>query len=130
MINVKQSGNFGNIEKLLDQIKKIVQTDFALRLERYGKAGVEALSAATPVDSGKTAESWDYKITSGKNCVKITWTNSNVQEGLDVPVAVILQYGHATKGGGYVQGIDYINPALRPLFDEIARKAWEEVTDT
>ena len=99
-----------------------------MKLEQYGRAGVNALSAATPVDSGETADSWDYTITADKNTVRITWTNSNVKDGMNVPVAVILQYGHATGNGGYVQGIDYINPALKPLFDEIAIKAWEEVT--
>ena len=127
MIKINQSGNFEHIEKL---IKQIFEGDFRTKLERYGRAGVNALAAATPVDSGKTADSWDYEITEGKGSVTITWTNSNKAEGTDVPIAILLQYGHATGNGGYVRGIDYINPALRPLFDEMARKAWEEVTDT
>lgn len=127
MIKINQSGSFEHIEKL---IKQIVEGDFGTKLERYGRAGVNALVAATPVDSGKTADSWDYEITGKNGRIVITWTNSNRTEGIDVPIAIILQYGHATGNGGYVQGIDYINPALRPLFDEIARKAWEEVTDT
>lgn len=127
MIKINQSGSFEHIEKL---IKQIVEGDFGTKLERYGRAGVNALAAATPVDSGKTADSWDYEITGKNGRIVITWTNSSRTEGIDVPIAIILQYGHATGNGGYVQGIDYINPALRPLFDEIARKAWEEVTDT
>lgn len=130
MIRVKQSGDFKHTEKLFEQIKQIIRGNFRLKLEQYGKAGVKALAAATPVDSGKTADSWDYEITEGKSSVTITWTNSNRAEGVDVPIAILLQYGHATGNGSYVQGIDYINPALRPLFDEIARKAWEEVTDS
>lgn len=127
MIRINQSGSFEHIEKL---IKQIVEGDFRTKLERYGRAGVNALAAATPVDSGKTADSWDYEITGKNGRIVITWTNSNRTEGIDVPIAIILQYGHATGNGGYVQGIDYINPALRPLFDEISRKAWEEVTDS
>ena len=128
MIKIKQHGGFNHTEALLEGIKKAITDDFGLKLERYGRAGVRALSAATPIDSGETADSWDYTITSGKNSVTITWTNSNVKDEMNVPLAVILQYGHATGNGGYVQGIDYINPALKPLFDEIAIKAWEEVT--
>ena len=111
MIKINQSGNFEHIEKL---IKQIFEGDFRTKLERYGRAGVNALAAATPVDSGKTADSWDYEITEGKGSVTITWTNSNKAEGTDVPIAILLQYGHATGNGGYVRGIDYINPALRP----------------
>ncbi len=128
MIKIKQRGSFKHTETLFERIKKVIANDFGLKLEQYGRAGVNALSAATPVDSGETADSWDYTITADKNTVRITWTNSNVKDGMNVPVAVILQYGHATGNGGYVQGIDYINPALKPLFDEIAIKAWEEVT--
>ena len=84
-----------------------------------------ALAAATPTDSGRTAESWDYKIQNGSGGYKIMWTNSNVNDG--VPIAIIIQYGHGTGTGGYVQGRDYINPAMRSVFDNIADKAWEEV---
>ena len=128
MIKIKQRGSFDHLETLLKKIKDVVDHDLRSKLDGYGRAGVNALAAATPVDSGETANSWDYTITEGKNSITITWTNSNVEDGIDVPIAVILHYGHATGNGGYVQGIDYINPALKPLFDEIAIKAWEEVT--
>lgn len=94
-------------------------------LASYGERGVKALAAATPKDTGKTADSWTYSIEEGKGTVSIVWSNTNVNKGLNI--AVLLQYGHGTRNGGYVQGRDYINPALRPLFDEIANKAWEEV---
>lgn len=90
------------------------------------KKGVAALSAATPVDTGLTANSWKYEITHNKESATISFTNTNIQNG--VPIAVILQYGHATRNGGWVQGRDYINPAIQPIFDEIAKDAWREVT--
>ena len=95
-------------------------------LEKYAKKGVDALSKAVPVDSGKTAASWDYEIIKGKDFYQINWLNSNINKG--VPIAIILQYGHGTRNGGYVQGIDYINPAMRPIFDDLADEAWKEVT--
>lgn len=95
-------------------------------LKQYGKQGVDALSLATPRRTGKTANSWSYKIKQTKESIVIEWNNSNIQNG--VPIALILQYGHGTSTGGYVTGIDYINPALRPIFDEIAQAAWKEVT--
>lgn len=88
--------------------------------------GVDALSAATPVDTGKTAASWGYVITRTSDTATITWTNSNVNNG--VPIALILQYGHGTGTGGYVKGRDYIKPAIRPVFDELANELWKEVT--
>ena len=97
-------------------------------LEKYGQMGVEALRSATPIDSGKTAESWGYEISGGKEGATIHWTNTNQNKG--VYIAVILQYGHGTGTGGYVQGIDYINPAIRPVFDKIAEEAWMEVVNS
>ena len=97
-------------------------------LEKYGQMGVEALRSATPIDSGKTAESWGYEISVGKEGATIYWTNTNQNKG--VYIAVILQYGHGTGTGGYVQGIDYINPAIRPVFDKIAEEAWMEVVNS
>ena len=88
--------------------------------------GVSALESATPVDSGLTASSWDYEIHQSRNSAKIVWTNSNINQG--VPIAIILQYGHGTRNGGYVQGRDYINPAIKPVFDRIAEGVWKEVT--
>mgnify|MGYP000450034768 FL=1 len=94
-------------------------------LDRYGQEGVEALAKATPKDTGKTAASWSYTVTKGKETITITWRNSNIVDG--VPIAVILQYGHGTRNGGYVEGVDYINPAMRPIFERIAARAWGEV---
>lgn len=122
MITFKQRGNFNKTDKFLKQ--NIVSNHMPI-LERYGKEGVDALSAVTPMDSGNTAQSWRYEITKTRGGVAISWSNSNVSEG--VPVAILIQYGHATKNGGYVQGRDFINPALRPIFDKIADELWREV---
>lgn len=123
MITFKQRGNFNNTERFFKRAQKM---DFFRNLEKYAQAGVSALASATPVDTGLTAASWDYEIKKEKNKVSIYWTNSNIQNG--VPIAVILQYGHGTNNGGYVQGRDYINPAIQPIFDKIAESAWKEVT--
>lgn len=95
-------------------------------LKKFGEAGVSSLKANTPIDSSLTANSWDYTIESEKSKHTITWTNSNVNKG--VPIAIILQYGHGTRFGGYVMGTDYINPAMKNIFDEMAEEAWEEVS--
>lgn len=123
MIKIKQSGNFNNTERFF---KRAQRMDFFRNLEKYAREGVTALASATPVDSGTTAASWDYEIQKRQGKVSIYWTNSNINNG--VPIAVILQYGHGTNGGGYVLGRDYINPAIRPIFDKIAENAWKEVT--
>ena len=125
MITFKQKGSFKNIERFLDKIQK---KEFFQRLNQYGRRGVDALSAATPIDSGKTASSWNYEIHRSKDLVEIVWTNSNVNDG--VPIVILLQYGHATGNGGYVQGYDFINPAIRPIFDEIEKDLWKEVTSS
>ena len=125
MITFKQKGSFKNIERFLDKMQK---KEFFQRLNQYGKRGVDALSAATPIDSGKTASSWNYEIHRSKDLVEIVWTNSNVNDG--VPIVILLQYGHATGNGGYVQGYDFINPAIRPIFDEIEKDLWKEVTSS
>ena len=123
MITFKQTGNFNNTEQFLNRASKL---DFQRILQKYATAGVNALASATPVDSGLTADSWGYEIkTSGSSC-SILFTNSHVVDG--VPIAIIIQYGHGTRNGGYVQGRDYINPAIQPIFDEIANNAWREVT--
>lgn len=95
-------------------------------LNKYGMKGVEALREATPKDTGKTSESWSYKITRENDIVKLSFLNSNRNQ--DVPIAIILQYGHGTKNGGWVEGIDYINPAIQPLFEELAKEIWKEVS--
>lgn len=118
----RQKGNFKNTERFL---KRANRFNIDQLLERYGQEGVEALRATTPKDTGLTANSWYYKVKKETDRITITWSNSNIQNG--VPIAVILQYGHATRNGGYVEGIDYINPAMRPIFDRIAARAWEEV---
>lgn len=123
MIVFSQKGNFDKTEKFL---KKTSKADYMRNLERYAREGVRALSAATPVNTGKTAASWDYDIRKTKGSVSIYWTNSNINDG--VSIAIILQYGHGTNNGGYVQGIDYINPALRPIFEKMAQDVWKEVT--
>ena len=97
-------------------------------LDKYGQEGVAALASATPVDSGETANSWYYKIERTKGSVKIVFCNSNIQNG--VPIAIILQYGHGTRNGGWVEGRDYINPAIQPIFDKITNEMWREVTNS
>lgn len=123
MIGIKVKGGFSKSIKYLGKLKDSSKFDF---LDKYGKAGVAALASATPVDTGLTARSWYYKIERGVDTTSLIFCNSNVQNG--VPIAIILQYGHGTRNGGYVQGRDYINPAIQPIFDSIAKKAWEEVT--
>ncbi len=123
MIYFEQKGDFSNTKRFMERLKETVKCS---NLDAYGKKGVAALSAATPVDTGLTANSWKYEITHDKESATISFTNTNIQNG--VPIAVILQYGHATRNGGWVQGRDYINPAIQPIFDEIAKDAWREVT--
>ena len=123
MITFEIDGDFKKTEALLARLGK---DDIFSTLERYGEMGVSALSSATPVDSGATAASWSYEVKNSKGSWSITWYNSNLVGG--VPVAILLQYGHGTGTGGYVQGRDYINPALRPVFDKIADNAWKAVT--
>lgn len=122
MISFEQKGDWSKTFNFLRKHKKFDISD----LNKYGAEGVRALAAATPTDTGKTADSWDYRIVRGKDYISIEWLNYNIVD--DVLIAVILQYGHGTGTGGYVQGIDYINPALAPLFNEIADNAWREVT--
>lgn len=125
MISFRQRGDLSKLTKYLERVKNSVKVG---DLDRYGRAGVAALSSATPVDSGLTANSWYYKIENSKGSAKISFYNSNIQNG--VPIAIILQYGHGTRNGGWVQGRDYINPAIQPIFDEIVNEAWREVTKT
>lgn len=123
MISFRQKGDFSKLTSFLEKAKQVVKIS---DLDKYGKDGVAALMSATPKDTGLTANSWYYEIIRDEGSVKIVWNNSNIQNG--VPIAVILQYGHGTKNGGYVKGIDYINPAIQPIFNKIAKNAWEEVT--
>lgn len=122
MIGFKQKGDFSKTERYLQKIKNINIRNI---IEKYGEKGVAALSSATPVDTGKTSSSWYYDISQTNTGITINFNNSNINKG--VPIAIILQYGHGTRNGGWVEGRDYINPAIQPIFDEIALKAWEEV---
>lgn len=120
-------GDFLKTERFLRKARgKLASKIFDQILDKYGKEGVEALRAATPKDSGKTADSWSYEVISAKDSARLVWKNSNINKG--VPIAIILFYGHGTRNGGYVEGRDYINPALQPIFDEIASNAWKEFT--
>lgn len=123
MISFLSKGNFDNVERLL---RKSLGFRYRSVLEKYARQGVKELAAATPVDTGKTADSWDYEIVEESERMSVRWINNNINDGVNV--ALILQYGHGTGTGGYVQGIDYINPALRPIFDEMADAAWKEVS--
>ena len=123
MIQCRVKGDFKKTNKFL---KRSQRMDFESLLKKYAEEGVKALAAATPVITGKTAASWGYEIDSQKTKKSIYWTNSNINDG--VPIAVILEYGHGTGWGGYVQGRHYISPAIRPVFDKIVDNIWREVT--
>lgn len=123
MITFRQKGNFSKLNRYFNRVKEVVKVG---DLDRIGRKGVQALSSATPRDTGLTATSWKYSIERSSNRVSIKFDNTNIQNG--VPIAIILQYGHGTRNGGYVQGRDYINPAIQPIFDKLAKDAWEEVT--
>ena len=125
MIKFRHKGDFSKATSFLERAKQAIRLGF---LDKYGRAGVAALASATPVDSGLTATSWYYKVENKSGSATISFFNSNIQNG--VPIAVILQYGHGTRNGGWVEGRDYINPAIQPIFDKIASDAWREVTKT
>ena len=115
----------GSFKRTYRFLTNLLQTDLEKILRRAGDKGVAALASATPRDSGLTASAWGYTISASRRSPSITWTNWNINKG--VPIAIILQYGHGTGGGGYVAGRDYINPAIRPIFDEIAEDVWKEM---
>ena len=123
MITFRQKGDFSKLNRYFERVKEVVKVG---DLDRFGREGVQALSSATPRDTGQTATSWEYSIERSSNRVSIKFNNTNIQNG--VPIAIILQYGHGTRNGGYVQGRDYINPAIQPIFDKMAEDAWKEVT--
>ena len=123
MISFRQKGDFSKLDHYFERVKEAAKIGV---LDKYGQAGVSALSSATPVESGKTASSWYYEIKRQNGSVALEFYNSNVNNG--VPIAVILQFGHGTGTGGWVRGRDYINPAIQPIFDKIAEDAWKEVT--
>ena len=122
MIKLVQKGNFKKLTGFLEHAKESINLGI---LNKYGREGVEALQKSTPVDTGLTARSWYYEIKNKKGIVELSFFNSNIQNG--VPIAIILQYGHGTRNGGWVEGRDYINPAIQPIFDKIANEAWKEV---
>ena len=124
ILTYKTKGSFENTNKFF---KKMSQKNIFKSLDKYGEEGVAALTASTPVDTGKTASSWSYEIRKTNSSISIVWKNSNIVDG--VPIAVVIQYGHGTATGGYVQGVDYINPALQPIFERISKEIWKEVTD-
>ena len=123
MIAIKAKGDFSKAEGFLKNMRSSMRNR---RLEKYGQMGVDALAAATPKRTGLTAASWTYRIEQTADSASIIWTNTNRNKG--EMIAILLQYGHGTGTGGYVEGVDYINPALQPVFDKIANDAWEEVT--
>lgn len=125
MITIRQKGDFKKTERFLTRAQRINLRNV---LTKCGEVGVEALRQATPSDTGKTANSWSYEVVIGDGSSSVFWSNSNVNKGVNI--AIILQYGHGTRNGGYVKGRDYINPALQPIFDEIAETAWKEVTES
>lgn len=123
MISVKVLGSFNQVESLL---KKLAKLNVAAIMNASGQEGVSALANATPTDTGVAAHSWSYKVSSSGGVYVITWTNSDIENGF--PVVIMLQYGHGTGTGGYVAGIDFINPAMKPVFDRIASNVWKAVT--
>ena len=123
MISFRQKGDFSKLNRYLERVKESAKIGV---LDKYGREGVAALASVTPVETGKTANSWYYEIKRQNGSVSIEFKNSNIKDG--IPIALILQYGHGTGTGGWVQGRDYINPAIQPIFDRIADSAWKEVT--
>ena len=123
MLRFWHKGNFSKTNKYLRDVKEAARIKI---LEKYGERGVSALSSATPVDTGLAATSWYYKVSRGATGSRIEFFNSDIENGF--PVAIMLQYGHGTGTGGWVEGRDYINPAIQPIFDELADAAWKEVT--
>lgn len=123
MITFRQKGDFSKLSRYFEKMKEAAKLGV---LDKYGREGVAALSSATPTRTGKTAGSWRYDIERQNGSVSIVFSNTNINKG--IPIAIILQYGHGTGTGGWVQGRDYINPAIQPVFDKIADAAWKEVT--
>ena len=122
LMTFKQQGDFKNLSSFLERMKKPLKKT---TLDKYGKEGVQVLMAATPVDTGLTASLWHYDINMSKDSSSISFYNDNIDNG--VPIAIILNYGHGTRNGGYVKGRNYINPAIQPIFDKLAQEAWKEV---
>lgn len=125
MFKITSTGSFKKTRKYLDSIYK---QDYIRILNQYGQMGVELLKEATPIDTGLTAESWDYTIEINRDSYTISWTNSNTTD--NIPIVILLQYGHATRNGSFVEGIDFVNPAIEPVFKQMAHELWKKVTPT
>ena len=123
MIIFSQKGDFSKLDRYFERVKEAARIGV---LDKYGRAGVAALSSATPIESGLAANSWYYEIERSRGSARIIFCNSDIEDGF--PVAIMIQYGHGTGTGGWVEGRDYINPAIQPIFDKIANDAWREVT--
>ena len=123
MITFSKKGDWSKTNRFVEKALNVIKLGM---LDKYGKEGVSALKAATPSDTGKTAESWYYRIVRENEQVRIEWLNSNVNDG--IPIAILIQYGHGLQNGAYVKGTDFINPAIRPIFNEIAEEAWKEMS--
>lgn len=123
MIKFSQKGDFKKLDSFFERSKRVFHLS---DLDRYGQEGVAVLRQATPKDSGKTASAWYYEISQKDGVIRISFFNSNLESG--IPIAILLQYGHATRNGSFVEGVDYINPAIKPIFEKIAEKAWKDVT--
>lgn len=123
MIKIKHKGDFSKIESFMNRMLK---RDYLNILAKYGKEGCEALASNTPAQSGKTAESWEYGIDNGDGITTLYWTNTNENDGVNI--AILLIYGHGLQNGSYVQGIDFVSPVMRPIFERIAEESWKEVT--
>ena len=123
MIRIKQKGNFKQTEGFF---KRVIKREYAKFFDQIGEAGVKALQEATPKDTGKTAESWTYAVENTRDGLSVVWSNANRNDGANI--AILIQMGHGTSSGAYVKGVDYINPALKPVFEAFANKAWWEVT--
>lgn len=124
LIKIRHKGNFNKIEQFFN---RALRKDYLNILAKYGEMGVKILKENTPVNSGKTAESWNYGIEEGKGTVTLYWSNSNENNGVNI--AILLIYGHALQNGAYIEGIDFANQALKPVFDQIANETWKEVTE-
>lgn len=125
VISFSHKGDFKKTDRFF---RRIIERHYFNKIRYFGKLGVEALRASTPKDSGETANSWSYEIVEEAGRLSIFWKNDNVNDGVNI--AIILQYGHGTRNGGWVEGIDYINPAIRPIFKQMADEAWKEVVSS
>ena len=123
IVNLQASGSFKHTSSFFD---RVLHRDFYRNLSKYGQQGVDALKSVTPIDTGETAASWTYSVYFNKDTIKISWYNNNQSER--VPVVVLLQYGHATRDGRFIRGLDFVNPAIRPIFEEMSESIWKEVT--